>query len=139
MIDEVQKTGTPHETKWGSAVSSGRNGYQLLPDVLLRGQTRLGLDSTDMVVLLNILMHWWEREPDKLPHPRAVTIAKRIGASTRTVERHIDRLAKKGLVKWQAPEARNDGPNIRRFNLQGLVAKLQALAEESELQESEKT
>src|SRR5258708_16639105 len=67
------------ETKWGAAISGGLNGYQLVPDVLLRKQTELKLDATDIVILLNFCMHWWESEPGKMPHPRPVTIAKRMG------------------------------------------------------------
>jgi hypothetical protein len=135
MNDEPEKPGRPAETKWGSAVSSGKCGYQLVPDVLVRNQQKLGLDATDMVVLLNILMHWWERAPDKLPHPRPATIAQRIGASTRTVERHIGRLCALGLVEWLPLEPRREGPGVRRFNLQGLVIRLQAIADETEFQD----
>jgi Helix-turn-helix domain len=119
------------ETKWGDAVSGGDNGYQLVPDVLLRRQRALNLDPTDIVVLLNICMHWWESEPQKMPHPRAITIAKRMGASTRTVERHIGRLSKLGYVKWLKPKARPQAPSIREFDLGGLVKALARLADES--------
>src|SRR5436190_4125087 len=69
----------PPQTKWGPAVTGGRYGYQVLPDVLLRNQHRLGLTPTDLVVLINILMHWWERAPTRLPHPRPEQIAHRMG------------------------------------------------------------
>jgi hypothetical protein len=35
------------------------------------------LDSIDVVILLNITLHWWEMSD--LPHPRPSTIAKRMG------------------------------------------------------------
>jgi hypothetical protein len=133
MDDEETKPSDWPETKWGSAVRSGVNGYQLLPDVLLRNQKRLGLGATDLAVLLNITLHWWESEPAKMPHPRPVTIAQRIGVSTRSVERHIARMAKLGLLRWLPPQARKDGPSIRPFDLDGLVKKLQEIAAESEI------
>jgi hypothetical protein len=119
------------ETKWGAAISGGPNGYQLVPDVLLRKQTELKLDATDIVILLNICMHWWESEPGKMPHPRPVTIAKRMGISTRTVERHIARLADLGLIEWMPPEPRADSPSVRRFDLEGIRSALERLASES--------
>jgi hypothetical protein len=119
------------ETKWGGAISGGLHGYQLVPDVLLRKQVELKLDPTDVVILLNICMHWWESDPGRLPHPRPVTIARRMGVSTRTVERHIARLVNLGLIEWKPPEARADSPSVRRFDLEGLRGVLQRLAETS--------
>ncbi len=120
------------DTKWGGAVTGGDYGYQLVPDGLLRHQDALGLDPTDVVVLLNIAMHWWESEPDKMPHPRPVTIAQRMGASTRTVERHIARLCQRGLLEWLPPEARADAPSVRKFRLTGLVKALERYATEGD-------
>lgn len=117
--------------KWGSAVSSGRNGYQVLPDILLRSQRQLDLDATDVLVLINITLHWWE--PERWPHPRPGAIAKRMGVTVRTVERHILRLCERGLVEWMPWESNGDGPSIRRFNLQGLVEKLEELADENDV------
>ena len=105
------------ETKWGGAVTGGENGYQFVPEVLLRKQDGLKLDATDIVVLLNMGMHWWESEPDKMPHPRPLTIAKRMGTSARTVERHIARLCKLGYLEWLEPEPRPIAPSVRKFNL----------------------
>lgn len=122
---------TAIDSKWGGAILGGLNGYQLVPDVLLRKQVDLKLDTTDVVILLNICMHWWESEPDNLPHPRPVTIAKRMGVSTRTVERHIARLSSLGILEWKPPEARPDSPSIRRFDLEGLRGLLEQLAENS--------
>jgi hypothetical protein len=124
------------ETKWGAAISGGPNGYQLVPDVLLRKQTDLKLDATDIVILLNICMHWWESEPSKMPHPRPVTIAKRMGISTRTVERHIARLGDLGLMEWMSQEPRADAPSVRRFDLEGLRSTLERLAYESSGEEA---
>jgi hypothetical protein len=146
MIDATQNTGDFEgaasatrrgrkvgvaETKWGGAISGGPNGYQLVPDVLLRKQIELKLDATDIVILLNICMHWWESEPGKMPHPRPVTIAKRMGISTRTVERHIARLGELGLIEWMPPEPRADAPSVRRFDLEGIRSELERLADES--------
>ena len=57
-----------------------------------------------MVVLLNILMHWWEREPENLPHPRPDQIAQRIGTSPRTVQRCIGNLIRAKVLKWLPAE-----------------------------------
>jgi hypothetical protein len=115
---------TSISTKWGNALEAG---FQQIPDVLIRAQRILGLDPLDLVILLNITMHWWE--DDDLPYPRPSMIAKRIGVSTRTVERRLADLAQRGLVKRLPSETRKDGVAIRRFELSGLVHRLEALAE----------
>ena len=72
--------------KWGNAVGKGGlTGYLALPEALIRGQHRLGLSSTEMMVLINILMHWWNVE--RMPFPGNNAIAKRMGIDTRTVQR----------------------------------------------------
>lgn len=113
--------------KWGSAVSDGFTGFQILPDVLIRGQRRLGISNGEMVTLLNLLMHWWEKE--NLPYPKTSTIARRMGTSQRTVERHLKELQAKGLVSKVVVK---DDPNRavqQRYDLSGLVNALELLAE----------
>jgi MarR-like DNA-binding transcriptional regulator SgrR of sgrS sRNA len=83
-----------------------------------------------MVVLVNILMHWWESEPDKMPHPRPEQIAKRIGTTPRTVQRCIDRLSKAGLLKWMPAARGTEGLSVRRFDVHGLVRTLRQFADE---------
>jgi hypothetical protein len=67
-------TGPTHE-KWGAAALAG---FQTVPDLLLRHQKTLKISSAEMVVLLNVLMHWWYR--DQMPYPRPTTIARSTGA-----------------------------------------------------------
>src|SRR5689334_11942338 len=74
-------------TKWGSALEAG---FQIIPNVLIRGQAKLGLDPLDVVILLNLNMHWWT--PGDLPYPQPRVIANRIGVSIRTVERRLEAL-----------------------------------------------
>ena len=134
--NEERAYSAPPRTKWGAAVSSGRNGFQVLPDSLLRNQKRLGLTCTDMVVLVNVLMHWWESDPDNMPHPRPNLIAKRIGTSQRTVQRSIARLCRRGLLKPLPSKRGSEGLAVRRFDVRGLVEVLRKLASEQLKEES---
>lgn len=118
----VQRT----REKWGSAIDRGYTGFQLLPDVLVRGQHALGLSAGDLVVLLNLLMNWWSK--DNKPYTRPTTIARRMGVSKRTVERHLQRLEALDLIARLPPESNGDGPAIRKFDLDGLVRAAEALA-----------
>jgi len=50
--------------KWGAAAEAG---FQLLPDVLLKQQSNLGLTAADLIVLINFTMHCWY--PEQKPFP----------------------------------------------------------------------
>lgn len=78
--------------KWGIAATPG---WQPLPDVLLHNQAKLGLSPTDMLVLVNVLSHWWYVE--EKPFPRVTTIAKRMNVTTRTVQRSLQKIIDKGF------------------------------------------
>lgn len=113
--------------RWRGAVTSAETGFTAVPDVLIRSQGQLKLSPTEMVVLLNILLHWWRE--DEWPYPRISTIGERMGASRRTVERAIRGLQEKGLVVHRRSEAVGDGPAARRFDLSGLIDILRSRAE----------
>lgn len=115
---------SPALAKWGGAVSHGENGFQIVPNLLLRKQAVLGLNTTDLVVLLNITMHWWG--PDDHPFPRPSAIARRMGVGVRTVERSITKLRNKELLD-RLPRQRSVGPSVRAFDLRGLVERLERL------------
>lgn len=55
--------------KWGSALNAG---FQVVPNVLLRAQSRLNLDAVDVVILLNLNLHWWQK--DSLPGAPRLTV-----------------------------------------------------------------
>jgi len=113
--------------KWKGAAIGGELGYQAVPDILLRKQRILGINNTELVVLLNITLHWWKF--DKWPHPRPVNIAARMGVTTRTVERAIESLIKKDLLERTDSTLSIEGHTVRYFNMTKLVKKLNLLAE----------
>lgn len=80
--------------KWSEEVTS--KGFQIVPDLLLKKQAALGITAPEMVVLLNVLMHWWKR--DSAVFPSAESIAERIGINRRSVDRSVEGLMKKGLL-----------------------------------------
>jgi len=68
-----------------------------VPDLLLKNQNALEINPTEMVVLLNVLMHWWYAH--QKPFPRPTTIARRMGSTVRTVQRALQDLEENGLLK----------------------------------------
>ena len=108
--------------KWKEAAEAG---FQLLPDLLLKHQADLELSATDLVVLINITMHWWYL--DRRPFPRNTTIAKRMGTSSRTVQRSLTVLRDKGLLR-KTVERFADGTERQVCDLTGLQQQLANLA-----------
>jgi DNA-binding MarR family transcriptional regulator len=100
-------------------------GYQPVPDTLLMKQQDLGLDATDMLVLLNLMSYWWFR--DRPPFPRTNVIAKRMGVSPRTVQRALHKLEASKLIR-RADYQDDQGVILPAVYLDGLVKKLTDLA-----------
>lgn len=108
--------------RWGDAVDPG---LLIVPNVLLRYQHKLKLDTVDIVLILNIVDFW--EEDEGLPFPRLSVLATRIGRCKRTVERAVTKLAGLGYLK-HCPSETHRGKTIRRFDLSGLILKLQDLS-----------
>jgi DNA-binding MarR family transcriptional regulator len=104
--------------KWGDAIDAG---FQVLPDALVKYQYALELTPIDLVVLINLTMHWWYA--DSLPFPTTVTIGKRMGASPRSVQRSLQRLESLGHIK----RVRRPGQRTA-FDLSPLATRLKKLA-----------
>lgn len=82
------------EDRFGEA---GKAGWAPIPDVLLLNQKRLGINSADLNVLMNMLLHFYR--PGEMPFVRPNVIAKRMGVEERTVQRAIARLRRIGLIR----------------------------------------
>lgn len=104
--------------KYGEASVAG---FQAVPDLLLKHQHDLGLSAIDLVILLNVLMHWWY--PGQKPFPRSSTIATRMGITTRTVQRSLQHMEDINILTREKTTA---SPTY--LDPSPLVSKLQALA-----------
>ncbi len=112
--------------KWGKAARGAASGFQMVPDRLFKHQKDLKIDNTSMVVLLNVLMHWWEA--DNLPHPGASMIAKRMGVDKRTVERSLKKLQDGGIIIRHKREQNDKGQSVRKIDPSRLVSRLEKYA-----------
>lgn len=107
---------SPLKDKWQGAITQG-SGFVAVPMALLRLQTQFGLSPTEMMVLINLLAHWWD--PGRAVFPRSTTIAARIGVDKRTVQRATNKMERAGLITRGV-----DREGRRVFSFEGLVAKL---------------
>lgn len=111
------------EKKWGAAVM--RHGTLIVPSILLRAQARLLVNSTQMIVLLQLVEHWWTVESKVFPSMK--TIATRIDLTPKQVQRTIDALVKKGLITKTSRRLPHGGKASNEYKFDGLVAKLKAI------------
>jgi predicted transcriptional regulator len=81
--------------KWGRTNISA--GWTIIPNSLLENQARLGLSCIDMMVLINLITHWWEK--DNAPRPAKKRLANILGVSTKTIQRSMVNLEQCGALK----------------------------------------
>ena len=93
VTDDLRPVESRVADRYGKAADAG---WSPLPDVLLFNQHKLKIAGDDLVVLLNMMAHYYTK--NEMPFTRVTTIAKRMGVSQRTVERSIARLRKQGLI-----------------------------------------
>ena len=104
-------------------------GWVSIPSLLLFFQKELQISSLELNVIMNLVLHWWEK--DKNPYPSQGAIARRMGVSVRTVQRTLDDLVEKELLERKRSSIDNPiykGRNL--YNLQPLVRKIKAIAEQ---------
>jgi hypothetical protein len=103
-------------------------GFCIVPSLLLRAQRRLGLNPTELAVLLHLADYWWD--PDRRPWPSKKAMSERLGISARQVQRYIAGLEKAELVQRIERTAPHRGKLSNEYDLSGLVAKLKRLEPE---------
>lgn len=127
MTPPKKRSSSEQEKKWSRKLMDA--GYVTFPEVLLERQMDLGIDSVDLNIILHIVRHWWTK--DRLPFPSKRTIAKRIGCSESTVQKHIAKLEKSGLINRNSRYDIIDGGQKSNFyDFQNLINKATAYAEE---------
>ena len=124
------------EEKWGKKVMA--LGFCIVPSLLLRAQSRLGLNPTQLAIILQLCEYWWESE--RKPYPSKKAMSDRLGISPRQVQRHLAELETANLISRIERRGSHGGKLSNRYDLEGLVLKLEELEPEFRLaDESAKT
>ena len=113
------------EQRWGDGLGGG---FTVVPTVLLHHQNKLGLNPDHLVILINLVSHWWDA--DRMPYPRTETLARRTGLSLRTVQRRIKELEQNGFLR-RIPREEDSGVMSTKYDLEPLVEKLKPLGHEA--------
>jgi len=106
-----------NEAKWTKPLCDA--GWTAIPNIIFERQQALGLDALDINIILHIASYWWE--PHNKPYPSKVTIANAMGVWPRTVQRHIARLEKGGLIRRIERRTSRAGSKTNIYDLDGLI------------------
>ena len=118
---------TPSTEKiWGKAVYS--HGYAGIPSIFIQAQRRLGINPTQMNIIIQLLDYW--HEPTRRPFPTKKDLSKRIGVTDKTIQNNIRALEQAGLIKRQQRKTAAGDWNSNIYDLSGLIDKVRALEPE---------
>jgi DNA-binding MarR family transcriptional regulator len=101
------------EKKWTPTLIQA--GWLIIPSIILERQQGLGLDATDVNILLHLARHWWTSE--KLPYPSKRTIAECMGIDPSTVRRHLADMEKRGIIKRVPRSNRKFGQQTNQYGV----------------------
>jgi predicted transcriptional regulator len=114
------------EEKWGRPVMD--LGFCIVPSLLLRAQARLGLNPTQLAVLMHLADYWWD--VGRKPYPSKQRLADRLKLGPRQVQRYVAELEAAGLVQRIERRAPHKGKISNEYDLSGLVKRLAELEPE---------
>lgn len=121
-----QKPTQESERKWGKEVM--KHGFCIMPSLIFRAQQRLGLNPTQLAVLMQLADYWWEK--GRKPYPTKKALGERLGLGPRQVQRYIAELEMAGFLRRIERRAPHKGKQSNYYDLSGLVQRLQDLEPE---------
>lgn len=119
LTADLELSNYPIQEKFGDALLLG---FTVIPAILLREQHALRLNDGEMLVAMHLMLAWWEKE--RLPYTKPATIARRMGVTARTVQRHMKGLEEKNVLLRVVDPVDNEKTS---FDLAPLVSRLEDL------------
>jgi DNA-binding transcriptional ArsR family regulator len=112
------------EEQWDVEINR-KFGLCLIPSLLLRAQQPLGLNPTQLLLLVQLCDCW--TDPDQSPAPSKKNLSERLGLSERQIQRHLSELEKAGLIARIERQRPDGGLLANAYDLSGLMAALKKL------------
>jgi hypothetical protein len=122
------------EKIWGKAIM--RHGYTAVPSILIRAQSRLGINTTQMNIILQLLDYWIE--PARKPFPTKRDIANRIGVTDKTVQINIRALEMAGLISREMRKTAAGDWNSNIYHLDQLIERVRKLEPDFQKEKEER-
>jgi predicted transcriptional regulator len=123
---ESSKKASSTERIWGKTVRD--HGYAGIPSILIQAQRRLGINSMQMNIIIQLLDYWFE--PSRKPFPTKRELANRIGVTEKTIQNNIRALEKAEMIQREMRRTAAGDWNSNIYHLDGLITKVQALEPE---------
>lgn len=101
------------------------HGYTALPNILMRGQKRLGISTTQFNIVAQLMSYWFD--PARAPFPSKRDLALRMGITEQTLRINIKALEERGLVQREQWKTSAGDYGSNRYHLDGLVKALKKL------------
>jgi hypothetical protein len=114
------------EKIWGKSVAS--HGFVAVPAILVRAQQRLGLNSTQMNIIVQLLDYW--RRADFMPWPSKQLLADRLGVGPKAIQVNMRALERVGLLRRETRKTASGDFDSNIYHLDLLVERLKALEPE---------
>ncbi len=114
------------EKKYGKPVMD--LGFCIVPSLLMWAQARLGINTVQFNIIMQLADFWWD--PERKPYPAKKLLSDRIGMSERQIQRQIAELEVAGLVARIGRTRPGRGKTSNEYDLGGLVARLKELEPE---------
>lgn len=121
-----KRTKSSTERIWGKNVY--KYGYVGVPSILIQGQKRLGLNQTQLNIIIHLLDYWYD--PLRKPFPRKKELAQRIGVTEKTLQNNMKLLEDKGYLSRERRKTAAGDWNSNLYHLDGLIQAVQALEPE---------
>ncbi|MGJ0485186.1 MAG: helix-turn-helix domain-containing protein [Methylomicrobium sp.] len=112
------------EEQWSEEVNQ-KFGLCLIPSLLLRSQQQLGVNPTQLLLLVQLCD--FSSDPGQHPAPSKKTLSERLGLSERQIQRHLSDLEKAGLISRIECHASDGGLVANEYDLSGLRMALKEL------------
>jgi DNA-binding MarR family transcriptional regulator len=107
----------------------------MIPSLLFRAQRRLGLNPTQLAILLQLADYWWAA--DNKPYPSKNALSERLGIGPRQIQRYIAEMEQAGLVTRIQRYGDDKRKLTNHYDLSGLVERLKQLEPEFKEVENE--
>jgi hypothetical protein len=130
---KAKSKSTVFQEKWGHDVARFR--FTMIPSLLLKAQSRLGLKPNHLAVIVQILEHWWEA--DRKAFPSKALLAAKLGIHPRNVQKAIADLEKRGYIERKQRYWPSGGKTTNEYGFGGLVSALKKIAPDFQRVEDE--
>lgn len=113
-----------------------RHGYTAVPNIMVRAQSRLGLNAAQFNILVQLLSYYMD--PARPPFPTKRELQERTKLSDATLKKHLKALEQAGFIRREQQVTRcgDFGSNI--YHLDGLIEKLKKLVPDFDKEREER-